>query len=149
MRKDMHDHKTALSLDVVKSQQRISTQVAATAFDNVNVRKEVKELSAKVTDLDGQVATIRSELLDFRAHAEENHIHLSSQLCFLVDYINRVVMPKRGKVVAAALNHLRMTKKDPVVVVRAEVTVAVMEVKEEVTEVDPPRKGIVALVVVV
>ncbi|KZV54818.1 hypothetical protein F511_38304 [Dorcoceras hygrometricum] len=51
--KDIHDHKTALSLDVVKSHQRISTQVAAAAFDTVDVRKEVKELNAKVTDLDG------------------------------------------------------------------------------------------------
>ncbi|KZV46063.1 hypothetical protein F511_29747 [Dorcoceras hygrometricum] len=89
IRKDMHDHMTSLSLDVVKSQQRISTQVAAAAFDTVDVRKEVKELNAKVTDLDGHVATIRSELLDFRAKAEENHLNLSTQLGFLVDYIRR------------------------------------------------------------
>ncbi|KZV18705.1 hypothetical protein F511_37068 [Dorcoceras hygrometricum] len=89
IRKDMHDHKTALSLDVVKSQHRISTQVAAAAFDNVDVRMEVKELNSKVTDLDEQFATIRSELLDFRAKAEENHNTLSTQLGFLVDYINR------------------------------------------------------------
>ncbi|KZV57812.1 bifunctional nuclease 1-like [Dorcoceras hygrometricum] len=44
IRKDMHDHTTALSLDVVKSQQRICTQVAAASFDTVDVRKEVKEL---------------------------------------------------------------------------------------------------------
>ncbi|KZV57261.1 hypothetical protein F511_16059 [Dorcoceras hygrometricum] len=87
--KDMHDHKTALSLDVVKSQQRIITQVAAATFDTVDVRKEVKELKAKVTDLDGQIATIRSELLDFRAKAEDNHLNLSTQLGFLVDYIRR------------------------------------------------------------
>ncbi|KZV53990.1 trans-resveratrol di-O-methyltransferase [Dorcoceras hygrometricum] len=87
--KDMHDHKTARSLDVVKSQQRISTQVVAAAFDTVDVRKEVKELNAKVTDLDGHVATIRSELLDFRAKEEENHLNLSTQLGFLVDCIRR------------------------------------------------------------
>ncbi|KZV47367.1 hypothetical protein F511_13762 [Dorcoceras hygrometricum] len=85
----MHDHKTTLSLDVVKSQQRNSTQVAAVAFDTVDVRKEVKELNAKVTDLDGHVATIRSKFLDFRAKAKENHLNLSTQLGFLVDYIRR------------------------------------------------------------
>ncbi|KZV56122.1 AAA-type ATPase [Dorcoceras hygrometricum] len=72
IRKDMHDHKTALSLDVVRSHQKLSTQVAAVAFD-----------------LDGQVATVRSELLDFRAKPEENHNTLSTQLGFLVDYIDR------------------------------------------------------------
>ncbi|KZV32006.1 hypothetical protein F511_35510 [Dorcoceras hygrometricum] len=87
--KDMRDHKTAMYLDVVKSQQRISTQVAAAAFDNVDVRKEVKEINAKVTELDGQVATIRSELLDFRAQARENYNNLSSQLGELIAYINR------------------------------------------------------------
>ncbi|KZV47710.1 hypothetical protein F511_19423 [Dorcoceras hygrometricum] len=97
IRKDMHDHKPALSLDVVKSQQRISTQVAAAAFDTVDVRKEVKELKAKVIDLDGQVATIRSEFLDFRAKAEENHLHLSTQLGFLDDYINRGGDAKKGE----------------------------------------------------
>ncbi|KZV21338.1 hypothetical protein F511_13111 [Dorcoceras hygrometricum] len=54
MPKDMREHKIALSLDVVKSQQRIRTQVAVAAFDNVDVRKEVNEINAKVTDLDGQ-----------------------------------------------------------------------------------------------
>ncbi|KZV57320.1 hypothetical protein F511_38265 [Dorcoceras hygrometricum] len=71
------------------TEKRISTQVAAAAFDTVDVRKEVKELNAKVTDLDGQVATIKSELLDFRAKAEENHLNRSTQLGFLVDYIRR------------------------------------------------------------
>ncbi|KZV20998.1 centromere-associated protein E [Dorcoceras hygrometricum] len=89
MRKDMRDHKTALSVDVVKSQHRISTQLVAAAFDNVDVRKEVKEINAKVTELDGQVATIRSELLDFRAQAQENYNNLSSQLGELVSYIIR------------------------------------------------------------
>ncbi|KZV58109.1 hypothetical protein F511_34450 [Dorcoceras hygrometricum] len=49
------------------------------------------------TDLDGQVATVRSELLDFRAKAEENHLNLSTQLGFLVDYINRGGDAKKGE----------------------------------------------------
>ncbi|KZV36755.1 hypothetical protein F511_38465 [Dorcoceras hygrometricum] len=97
IRKDIHDHKTALSLDVVRSHQKLSTQVAAAALDNVDVRKEVKEQRAMLTDLDGQVSTVRSELLDFRAKAEENHLNLSNQLGFLVDYINRGGDAKKGE----------------------------------------------------
>ncbi|KZV20570.1 hypothetical protein F511_31819 [Dorcoceras hygrometricum] len=51
---DARDHKNFLSLDLKSSQQKLSTQVAAAAFDTVDVRKEVKELNAKVTFLDGQ-----------------------------------------------------------------------------------------------
>ncbi|KZV28046.1 hypothetical protein F511_06915 [Dorcoceras hygrometricum] len=72
-------------------------QVAAAALDNVEVRKEVKEQRTMITDLDEQVATSRSELLDFRAKAEENHLNLSTQLGFLVDYINRGGDAKKGK----------------------------------------------------
>ncbi|KZV28525.1 hypothetical protein F511_15605 [Dorcoceras hygrometricum] len=96
IRKDMHDHKTALSLDVVKSHQKLSTQVAAAALDNVNVLKEVKEQRAILDDMDESLATVRSELFDFRAQAQKNHNNLSIQLGFLVDYINRGVMPKWG-----------------------------------------------------
>ncbi|KZV37090.1 hypothetical protein F511_15543 [Dorcoceras hygrometricum] len=95
--KYMHDHKTVLSLDIVRSHQKLSTQVAAAALDNVDVRKEVKEQRAMITDLDGQVATVRSELLDFRVKAEENHLNLSTQLGFLVDYINRGGDAKKGE----------------------------------------------------
>ncbi|KZV40541.1 hypothetical protein F511_37722 [Dorcoceras hygrometricum] len=77
--------------------KRISTQVAAADFDTVDVWKEVIELNAKVTDLDGKVSTIRSELLDFHAKAEENHNTLSTQLGFLVDYINRGGNDKKGE----------------------------------------------------
>ncbi|KZV19122.1 hypothetical protein F511_42423 [Dorcoceras hygrometricum] len=107
------------------SQKKLSTQVAAAALDNIDGRKEVKELHAKVTYLDGQVAAIRNDLLNFHAKAEENHLNLSTQLEFLM-------MPKRGKVVAASLVCLLMIKANPVGVV---VTVEVSE------EVDPQRVG--------
>ncbi|KZV45847.1 alpha/beta hydrolase domain-containing protein 17B [Dorcoceras hygrometricum] len=97
IRHDARDHKNLLSLDLKSSQQKLSTQVAAADFDTVDVRKEVKELNAKVTYLDGQVAAIRSELFDFRAKAEENHLNLSTQLGFLVDYINRGGDAKKGE----------------------------------------------------
>ncbi|KZV55364.1 hypothetical protein F511_41000 [Dorcoceras hygrometricum] len=79
------------------SQKKLSTQVASAAFDIVDVRKEVKELDAKVTYLDGQVAAIRNDFLDFRAKAEENNLNLSIQLGFLVDYINRGGDAKKGE----------------------------------------------------
>ncbi|KZV45421.1 hypothetical protein F511_42325 [Dorcoceras hygrometricum] len=97
IRKDMHDHKTALSLDVVKSHQKLSTQVAAAALDNVDVRKEVKEKRALLDDMDERLATVISELFDFHAQAQENYNNLSIQLGFLVDYINRGGDAKKGE----------------------------------------------------
>ncbi|KZV35392.1 zinc finger family protein [Dorcoceras hygrometricum] len=96
-RKDSQDLRAVLSLDLSTSQNKLSTQVAATAFDTVDVRKEVKELDDKVTYLDGQVAAIRNDLLDFRAKAEENHLNLSIHLGFLVDYSNRGGDAKKGE----------------------------------------------------
>ncbi|KZV19666.1 hypothetical protein F511_30834 [Dorcoceras hygrometricum] len=94
---DARDHKNLLSLDIKSSQQKLSTQVAASAFDTVDVRKVVKELDTKVTFLDGQVAAIRNDLLNFHAKAEENHLNLSTQLGFLIDYINRGGDAKKGE----------------------------------------------------
>ncbi|KZV30417.1 hypothetical protein F511_13001 [Dorcoceras hygrometricum] len=54
IREDIHDQKTLLSLDVLTSQQKLSTQVTDVAFDNADIRKEVKERRAMLTDLDGQ-----------------------------------------------------------------------------------------------
>ncbi|KZV41457.1 hypothetical protein F511_36014 [Dorcoceras hygrometricum] len=51
----------------------------------------------QIRHLDGKVATVRSELLDFRAKVEENHLNLSTQLGFLVDYINRGGDTKKGE----------------------------------------------------
>ncbi|KZV24175.1 hypothetical protein F511_24331 [Dorcoceras hygrometricum] len=68
-------------------QDILSTQVAAAAFDTVDVRRVVKELDAKVTILDGQVSEIRSDQLDFRSKLEENYLNLSTQLGLIVDYL--------------------------------------------------------------
>ncbi|KZV15513.1 hypothetical protein F511_42834 [Dorcoceras hygrometricum] len=87
LRKDTHDQKNLLSLDLKSTHQKLSAQIAAAAFDTVDVRKEVKEINAKVTYLDGQVAEIRSEQLDFRAKTEENFLNLSTQLGLIVDYL--------------------------------------------------------------
>ncbi|KZV35384.1 hypothetical protein F511_37497 [Dorcoceras hygrometricum] len=66
---------------------KLSVHIAASAFDTVDVRKEVKDINAKVTYLDGQVAEIRSEQLEFRAKIEENYLNLSTQLGLIIDYL--------------------------------------------------------------
>ncbi|KZV36817.1 hypothetical protein F511_22852 [Dorcoceras hygrometricum] len=95
--RDIQDLRAVLSLDLSTYQKKLSTQVAATALDNVDVRKEVKALNAKVTFLDEQVAAMRNDLLNFHAKAEENHLNLSTELGLLVDYINRGGDAKKGK----------------------------------------------------
>ncbi|KZV48397.1 serine/threonine-protein kinase UCNL [Dorcoceras hygrometricum] len=44
---------------------------------------------AIIADMDERLATVRGELLDFRAQAQENYNNLSSQLGEFVSYINR------------------------------------------------------------
>ncbi|KZV14733.1 hypothetical protein F511_43037 [Dorcoceras hygrometricum] len=95
------------------------------------VTTELADIRKEVKAMDEQLATIRSEMLDFRAKSQENHLNLSTQLGFLVDTSIGVVMPKRGKVVAAVLSRLRMIKADQVVAVVAEVVVVMVAVKEE------------------
>ncbi|KZV54104.1 hypothetical protein F511_28863 [Dorcoceras hygrometricum] len=78
--KDTHDQKNLLSLDLKSTHQKLSAQIAAASFDTADVRKEVKEINAKVTYLDGQVAEIRSEQLDFRAKTEEYYLNFSTEI---------------------------------------------------------------------
>ncbi|KZV36048.1 hypothetical protein F511_32289 [Dorcoceras hygrometricum] len=130
LHKDMHDQKNLSLLDLKSTHQKLSAQIAAAAFDTVDVRKEVKEINAKGTYLDGQVAEIR-----------------------------KAVMSKRGKVEATAPNHLLTIKADPageVVAVAIEQmsrevvlgkVVADVEVREEVIGVDLQREDITAVVV--
>ncbi|KZV32553.1 hypothetical protein F511_21902 [Dorcoceras hygrometricum] len=87
LRKDSHDQRSLLLLDIKSSQKQVSTQIATAALDTVDVTRVAKELDAKITYLDGQVAAIRSELFDFRAKVMEYYLNLSTQLGDLVDYI--------------------------------------------------------------
>ncbi|KZV29814.1 hypothetical protein F511_25019 [Dorcoceras hygrometricum] len=89
LRKDSHNQKQLLSLDIKSSQKQLSAQAAAAAFDTVDVRRVVKELDAKVTYLDGRVAATRNYLLEFRATAQESLNHITDQLSELVNYFNR------------------------------------------------------------
>ncbi|KZV54614.1 hypothetical protein F511_02648 [Dorcoceras hygrometricum] len=86
-----------LSLDIKSSQKQLSAQTATAAIDFVDVRREVKELNAKVTYLDGQVAATRNDLLEFRAKAQESLNHITDQLSELVNYINRGGNDKKGE----------------------------------------------------
>ncbi|KZV36717.1 hypothetical protein F511_39539 [Dorcoceras hygrometricum] len=125
------DRTVLRDVQIVQSSVFVSPQVQSIASPvvEVDVRKEVKEINAKVTYLDGQVAEIR-----------------------------KAVMPKRGKVVATAPNHLLTIKADPageVVAVEIEQmnrevvlgkVVAEVEVREEVIGVDLPREDLLAVV---
>ncbi|KZV18742.1 hypothetical protein F511_37165 [Dorcoceras hygrometricum] len=97
LRKDSHNQKQLLSLDIKSSQKQLSAQAAAAALDTVDVRRVVKELDAKVTYLDGQVAATRNDLLEFRATAHESLNHITDQLSELVNYINRGGNDKKGE----------------------------------------------------
>ncbi|KZV58457.1 Cyclophilin71 isoform 2 [Dorcoceras hygrometricum] len=61
------------------------------------VTTELADILKEVKAMDLQLATIQSEMLDFRAQAQENHLNLSTQLDFLVDYINRGGDAKKGE----------------------------------------------------
>ncbi|KZV41408.1 putative protein phosphatase 2C 78 [Dorcoceras hygrometricum] len=61
LRKDMHDQKNLLSLDLKSTHQKLSAQIAAAAFDTVDVRKEVKEINAKVTTWMGRLLKFEGE----------------------------------------------------------------------------------------
>ncbi|KZV48019.1 hypothetical protein F511_27670 [Dorcoceras hygrometricum] len=96
------------------------------------VTTELEDIRKEVKAMDEQLATIRSEMLEFRAQAQENHLNLSTQLGSLLIISIGVVMPKRGKVVAGVLSRLRMIKADQVGEMVAEVVVVMVAVKEEV-----------------
>ncbi|KZV28098.1 hypothetical protein F511_19515 [Dorcoceras hygrometricum] len=98
LRKDSHNKKKLLSLDIKSSQKQLSAQAAAAAFDTVDVRRVVKELDAKVTYLDGHVAATHNDLLEFRATAQETLNHIADQLSELIAYINRGGNDKKGEV---------------------------------------------------
>ncbi|KZV49325.1 bZIP transcription factor 3 family protein [Dorcoceras hygrometricum] len=124
------------------------TQNAILRTELADVRQEVKAQKAELfKEIDQRLATIRSEQLDFRAQAQESYNTLSTQLGFLVDYINRGGDSKRVKVVATTLNRLLMIRIDPVGEVPADVVVLV-EVVEEMIEGIIQRKGDPAVVVV-
>ncbi|KZV50368.1 switch-associated protein 70 [Dorcoceras hygrometricum] len=74
------------------------TQNVILKTEIVDARQEVKAQKADLfKEIDESLATIRSEKLDFRAQAQENYNTLSTQLCFLVDYINRGGDTKKGE----------------------------------------------------
>ncbi|KZV39371.1 hypothetical protein F511_33837 [Dorcoceras hygrometricum] len=81
---------------------QLSTQIATTGLDVVDVRRVVREhyqeLNAKINSLDEQVAATRNDLLDFRAQAQQTPNIITAQLSELVAYINRGGNDKKGEV---------------------------------------------------
>ncbi|KZV52346.1 hypothetical protein F511_32164 [Dorcoceras hygrometricum] len=141
LRKDTQ--KNLLSLDLKSTHQKLSAQIAAAAFDTVDVRKEVKEINAKVTYLDGRLLKFEVSNSTFVLKQRKIiSIFLPNSVSSLI--ISEAVMPKRGKVVAAAPNHLLTIKVDPageVVAVAIELEVVLGIVVAEVEVRGGDRSG--------
>ncbi|KZV21453.1 hypothetical protein F511_17884 [Dorcoceras hygrometricum] len=73
--------------------------------ESLAIRNKFNELDAKILLLDGKVAAIRSEQLEFQAKIAADLLSLPPRLV-ISSTILEVVMPKRGKEVAAAPNLL-------------------------------------------
>ncbi|KZV31273.1 hypothetical protein F511_13067 [Dorcoceras hygrometricum] len=101
LRKNSYSQKQLLSLDIQSSHKQLSTPVAAAAMDTVDVRRVAKELDAKVTSLEEQVAATRHDLLEVSAQAQQTLNVVTDQLSELVAYINRGGNDKKGKVVSS------------------------------------------------
>ncbi|KZV36047.1 hypothetical protein F511_32288 [Dorcoceras hygrometricum] len=73
--KDSNDQRNLMSLDIKSSHKQLSTQIANTDLDVVDVRRVVREhyleLNAKINSLDEQVAATRNDLLEFSAQAQK------------------------------------------------------------------------------
>ncbi|KZV57753.1 hypothetical protein F511_28832 [Dorcoceras hygrometricum] len=91
-----------------RTYRKVSIQVGADALDTVDVRREVKEMNAKVDilssrlddvkkDVEATKEAISHQLLEFQSQAQANHIVLTDQLGQLVDYINRGGNAKKGE----------------------------------------------------
>ncbi|KZV22676.1 golgin subfamily B member 1-like [Dorcoceras hygrometricum] len=92
-RQEAHNDTDVLSLAL----KVVRAQNAILSTDLADVRKEVKDQKELFKEMDEWLATVRSEFLDFHAQAQENHLNLSTQLVFLVDYINRGGDAKKGE----------------------------------------------------
>ncbi|KZV39628.1 hypothetical protein F511_33817 [Dorcoceras hygrometricum] len=92
VRQENHNDTDVLSLAL----KAVRAQNAILSTDLEDARKEVKEQKAIIEDMDERLATVRSELLDFRAQAGELQ-NLTTQLGELVDYINRGGNDKKGE----------------------------------------------------
>ncbi|KZV30451.1 hypothetical protein F511_34080 [Dorcoceras hygrometricum] len=102
LHKNSYSQKQLLSLDIQSSHKQLSTQVAAATMDTVDVRRVAKELEAKVTSLEDQVAATRHDLLEFSAQAQQTLNVVTDQLSELVAYINRGGNDKKGEVVSSS-----------------------------------------------
>ncbi|KZV51338.1 acyl-CoA-binding domain-containing protein 4 [Dorcoceras hygrometricum] len=93
IRQEAHNDTDVFSIKL----EAVRTQNVILRTELADVRQEVKAQKAELyKELDERLATIRSEL-DFHAQAQENCNTLSTQLGFLVDYINRGGDDKNGE----------------------------------------------------
>ncbi|KZV21039.1 hypothetical protein F511_09293 [Dorcoceras hygrometricum] len=65
----------------------VLAQGVTAGADSLEIRKEFKALDAKINSLDGQVAAIRNEQLEFQTKIAADILSLSTHLGDIVDYI--------------------------------------------------------------
>ncbi|KZV55071.1 hypothetical protein F511_31886 [Dorcoceras hygrometricum] len=101
LRRDSHDQRNLLSLELQSYHKQLGTQIVTTGLDVVDVRRVVREthqeLNARINSLDEQVAATQNDLLEFSSQAQQTLNIITSQLSELVAYINRGGDNKKGK----------------------------------------------------
>ncbi|KZV55427.1 hypothetical protein F511_41452 [Dorcoceras hygrometricum] len=65
----------------------VLAQGVTAGADSLEIRKEFKELDAKINSLDGHVAAIKNEQLEFQTKIAADILSLSTQLGDIIDYI--------------------------------------------------------------
>ncbi|KZV14649.1 dystroglycan-like [Dorcoceras hygrometricum] len=101
LRRESHDQRNLLSLELQSSHKQLGTQILTTGLDVVDVRRVVREshqeLNSRINSLDEQVAATRHDLLEFSAQAQQTLTIITSQLSELVAYIHRGGDNKKGE----------------------------------------------------
>ncbi|KZV46008.1 hypothetical protein F511_16170 [Dorcoceras hygrometricum] len=90
LRNDSNNQRNLLSLEIKSSQRQLNTQITTVAIDQIDMRREVKELNAKVDAMATNLEILRRD-------AEATKEAISHQLSFLVYYINRGGDTKKGE----------------------------------------------------
>ncbi|KZV50833.1 hypothetical protein F511_27913 [Dorcoceras hygrometricum] len=116
---DAHTMSDVQKIHLNEFKKVVLAQGVTAGADSLETRKEFKALDAKINSLDGQVAAIRNERLEFQTKIAADILSLSTRLGDIVDtYV--AVMPKRGKEAAAAALYLLLFIKVKAVVMLLE-----------------------------
>ncbi|KZV39129.1 hypothetical protein F511_28940 [Dorcoceras hygrometricum] len=112
LRNDLSDQRNLLSLEFKSSHRQLHTQIAAASIDQIDMKREMKELNAKVDaiatnlervkrDAEATKEAIFHQLFEFQSQAQANHIILTTQLGKLVEDLNWGGNDKKGEGVSS------------------------------------------------